>query len=169
MTLWVCIAVAAMAVWFFADVVHRWLSTKLAERVLKRATNPNYKPGSRRLHSQSIEISDAGFEVQCRTTQGQSWGMEWPQIAKVDVFKRDLFGYDLVCMAVEGCDGAVVELDEEMSGWMEFIENLPDKLPGCLAWHDWFMRVAFPAFETNLETIFERCPRSSAVPIATRS
>lgn len=95
--------------------------------------------------------------------------MGWSRIAKMDVFKRDLFGHDLVCMAIEASDGAVLEVDEEMDGWMPFIEILPDRLPGCKPWHDWFMRVTFPAFETNLETIFHCSPPTSDVSIAALS
>ena len=33
---------------------------------------------------------------------------------------------------------------------------LPLRLPGCKSWSDWFGEVAFPAFETKLQRVYER-------------
>ena len=87
--------------------------------------------------------------------------MPWAKVSRVDVFKRDLFTTDLVCMFLQGADQSAVEIHEEMDGWVPFIEALPERLPGCEK--DWFPRVAHPAFATNMETIFLRrhsLPRS---------
>jgi len=47
-------------------------------------------------------------------------------------------------------------IHEEMDGWMEVIECLPDYLPRCKKWEVWWMAVAFPAFVTNYIEIYIR-------------
>jgi hypothetical protein len=39
-----------------------------------------------------------------------------------------------------------LELNEQMEGWQDTILNLPNYLPNCKSFDDWFMQVAFPAF-----------------------
>ena len=46
------------------------------------------------------------------------------------------------------------EIDEEIEGYKEAIEILPKAFNGIE--EDWFFEVAFPAFETNMKTIWKR-------------
>jgi hypothetical protein len=59
-------------------------------------------------------------------------------------------------MLLEWADGTGIELDEEMAGWTSLTESLPRHLPGCKPWAEWFMTVAFPAFDTNAAEIYVR-------------
>jgi len=82
--------------------------------------------------------------------------MAWNDIARVTAFKRDLMTVDCVCMLLADADGHILEVDEEMAGWQELCEALPQRLPGAKPFHEWFMQVAFPAFATNGTDIFRR-------------
>ena len=82
--------------------------------------------------------------------------LTWEETISIKAFKRDLYVVDRICLGIELKDGSGVELDEEMSGWDSLVEQLPEYLPGCKKFGDWFEIVAFPAFQLNLTTIFER-------------
>lgn len=81
--------------------------------------------------------------------------MAWKDVTTAIAFKRGCYTVDLICIALVGADGSL-EVNEEMSGWKGLVEALPGYLPGCLAEHEWFQQVAFPAFATNLVHIFRR-------------
>lgn len=80
----------------------------------------------------------------------------WTEIESAYVYKRDAFTIDLICLAFRTENGEGFELNESMAGWENLIENLPEHLPGCLKFHEWFMTVAFPAFEMNLTQIYQK-------------
>ena len=78
----------------------------------------------------------------------------WTQIKAAYVYKRDAFTVDLICLAFRLEDDSMFELNESMQGWDYLIENLPEYLPNCKKSSEWFMEVAFPAFEMNLIEIY---------------
>lgn len=82
--------------------------------------------------------------------------MLWTEVARAVAFKRDLGTVDCICLFFARADGTGIELDEEMAGWSRLIEALPQYLPGCAAWSNWFAGVAFPAFATSETEIFVR-------------
>ena len=85
-----------------------------------------------------------------------SSSLAWNKVVSVKAFKRDLFAVDQICLEFELKDGGALEIHEEMQGWKSLVSKLPDYLPGCKSIEEWFQAVAFPAFELNLTTIFER-------------
>ena len=82
--------------------------------------------------------------------------LPWREIGRIVAYKRDLFVYDRICMFVARADGSGVELNEEMDGWQTFCEELPQALPGCKSYDDWFRSVAFPAFAKNTTELYGR-------------
>jgi hypothetical protein len=82
--------------------------------------------------------------------------VKWSDIQKLGVFKRDLYVVDLVCLVVELPGPRTIELNEEMEGWQPFVEALPRFLVGAKPWHEWFMEVAFPAFDTKSTIVYSR-------------
>jgi len=80
----------------------------------------------------------------------------WNEIESAYVYKRDAFTLDVICLAFRLKDESGFELNESMAGWENLIENLPKYLSGCIEFHDWFMMVAFPAFEMNLTQIYQK-------------
>lgn len=85
-----------------------------------------------------------------------SSSLAWNKVVSVKAFKRDLFAVDQICLEFELKDGGALEIHEGMQGWQSLVSKLPDYLPGCKRLEEWFQEVAFPAFELNLTTIFER-------------
>jgi hypothetical protein len=80
----------------------------------------------------------------------------WQDTVGVKAFKRDLFAVDLVCLAILLKDTKAVEINEEMAGWESLVEKLPEYLPGCQKFEEWFSAVAFPAFKPNVTAIYQR-------------
>ena len=80
----------------------------------------------------------------------------WQDAVRVEVFKRDLFAVDLICLSVVLRDNKAVEINEEMEGFESVADKLPEYLPGCQKFEEWFQVVAFPAFKTNNTVIYQR-------------
>ena len=80
---------------------------------------------------------------------------KWTEIARVVAFKRDIYAYDLLCMAFE-VDGLSFEFDEEMEGWKSMIDSLPGYLPGFPRPDEWWKAVVLPPFATNMTQLFPR-------------
>ena len=56
-------------------------------------------------------------------------GVKWNEVDGVVVYKRDLYGVDLVCTRFTPAEGTV-EVNEEMEGWATMTDALPIHLPG---------------------------------------
>lgn len=80
----------------------------------------------------------------------------WDEAISIKAFKRDLWAVDLICLEIELSDGNRMEVNEEMDGWDSLVQKLPEYLPGCTTFGNWFEIVASPAFKLNLTSIFER-------------
>jgi len=148
--------VAALACLLVTMLVERLLTPVLTRRTVakilkKRGTDPRVleNPGYGML-------SDDGERL--RLAKGNDkLELPWTAVEEIRAFKRDLFSTDLICLAFkrEGKDD-YIEVHEEMVGYHDLLEALPNRLPGfTLAW---FLDVAFPAFETNHRTIWKRTP-----------
>lgn len=81
--------------------------------------------------------------------------LTWDEAISIKAFKRDLWAVDLICLEIELRGGNRIEVNEEMDGWDSLVQKLPEYLPGCTAFADWFEIVALPAFKLNLTSIFE--------------
>lgn len=105
-----------------------------------------------------IKHNPKGINVSFLTIENESGSNSifWKNVEKVTTFKRDLFTVDMICIQFHLNDGIVFEINEEMKGWDELTKLLPEYLPGCKKWEEWFMNVVSPAFETNLATIYLR-------------
>jgi hypothetical protein len=86
----------------------------------------------------------------------------WADIIRVIAFKRDWLTIDCICLAIVSEDGTTTEVNEDMTGWEAFTEELPKHLPGTVTKANWFGQVAFPAFATNETQIFARAGSSGA-------
>ncbi|WP_442510261.1 hypothetical protein SH528x_001872 [Novipirellula sp. SH528] len=75
----------------------------------------------------------------------------WANVTGIVAFKRDLLTTDLICLQLQLGDGTYIETDEEMVGYREFLDIVTsnyDLAP------NWWSDVAFPAFKTNMTTIW---------------
>jgi len=82
--------------------------------------------------------------------------LQWDDVVLLTAFKRDLYVVDRICLEIELKDGESIEVDEEMKSWDSLVQKLPEYLPGCKRFGEWFGVVAFPAFALNETRIFER-------------
>ena len=80
----------------------------------------------------------------------------WSTVASVVAFKRDCVTVDLICLAIQSDSGIALELNEEMPGWSALVIAIPEKLPGCPKFEEWFESVAFPGFGTNSRILFQK-------------
>ena len=86
--------------------------------------------------------------------------LQWRDVIRVEAFKRDLYVVDQICLLFIKTDGSELEINEEMSGFGEFVQALPTYLPGCQTFGQWYLPVAIPAFELNLTVIYDRSQSS---------
>ena len=84
----------------------------------------------------------------------------WRDTIRVEAFKRDLWSVDLICLAIVSSNIKALEVNEEIEGWDSLVEKLPEYLPGCRTFEEWFHVVAFPAFKTNRTVIYS----ASSIP-----
>jgi hypothetical protein len=82
--------------------------------------------------------------------------LSWGQVTRIEAFKRDLYAVDLICLALETQDSDTLVIHEEMPGWQALLDALPGYLPGFPPEGAWLAKVAIPAFETNLTTLFTK-------------
>ena len=106
-----------------------------------------------------LSISDEGIGYQWYSAKGKQrhvGAVRWSEVKSVEVFKRDLLTFDLICVQLRTEEEEPLEFDEEDSSWEDLMAALPKHLPGCKAWGAWFSEVAFPAFEAKPQRVFER-------------
>ena len=81
---------------------------------------------------------------------------EWGEVSRVVAYKRDAFIYDVLSLAIILSGRPGLDVNEDMDGWEELLKQLPEYLPGCRPFEEWFQAVAFPAFAMNPTEIFRR-------------
>ena len=98
--------------------------------------------------------------LRIKSVKGDLSELRWGEIEEVHAFKKDLFTTDLICLAFKksGRD-QYYEIHEEMAGYHDLLEALPNRLPKFNL--EWILAVAVPAFETNHQIIWKR---SASVP-----
>ena len=80
----------------------------------------------------------------------------WSRIVSVHAFKEDLYVVDRISLMFRIDDGKTVVLAEDVDGWKDLVDALPDYLAGCLPFHEWFFAVAFRAFASNVTELYRR-------------
>lgn len=114
-------------------------------------------PPSPRDYQYSITFDAEGFTVvDIRGRGHESATMQWIEVQRAVAFKRDLFTVDCICVSFARADGTTIEVNEEMARWRRFVESIPEHLPDCKPWSDWFSIVAFPPFAPSETVLYER-------------
>ena len=104
----------------------------------------------------------AGFTVLAGSAQRD---VRWDEIDRITAFKRDLYTVDMLCLLVLfGSDQAILELNEQMDGYQDFVTAVDAHLPGAMPWAHWFLAVAFPAFAPNPLCIYRRGGEPDPIP-----
>jgi len=105
----------------------------------------------------AINLDSSGFSIEKLTgSLVCPVSVQWDSVLDATAFKRDLIATDRVCIQFQLSDNSYVEVHEEMRGWIEFCELMPDHLLGAPAMADWFMAITTPAFELNPTCLFRR-------------
>jgi hypothetical protein len=126
----------------------------MAASALRRILGALFR-GEKRMRT-SLVVSSAGLTIAPLRGEPKSLSVPWSDVERVTVFKRDRMTVDEICMVLEVSGSGALEVNEEMPGWQELVQALPTHLPGARLWDEWFGKVAFPAFTTNPEVVFER-------------
>ena len=99
-----------------------------------------------------------GLHLSWRTIEDEvgEIALPWTAVNRAIAFKRDHYAVDLICIVIFSESDSSMEIHEEMNGWQVLLDLLPTYLPGCTAFSDWWLVVAFPAFAANETTIYCR-------------
>ena len=97
-----------------------------------------------------FSYSDNGFTVKL---DNATLTILWDEIFQIRAWKIDQFSVDCIIIEV-GLKDTHFTVNDQTAGYMKFMDIAAEKLQDFKK--DWFQVVAFPAFETNLTTIYER-------------
>jgi hypothetical protein len=79
----------------------------------------------------------------------------WDEISGAIAYKRDCYAYDQIRIELMTGNGSVLAT-EGMEGWLSLLETLPAYLPEMPPKSEWWAKVAFPPFATNMTMLFSR-------------
>jgi hypothetical protein len=136
--------------WIIPSQARRYVLKLLRTSVPAKSAEPRQSKYAIAFNAEGFIISSAGRSPHPVAK------MQWSQVQRVTVFKEDWFTVDCICLAMGAVDDKALWVDEDMAGWQVFVEALPNYLPGCTPWNNWFSDVAFPAFATNLTEVYNR-------------
>jgi len=151
----ICLVIVTIGVCFF--LYRRWFIPRSIRRNLERLRREEEEglpPHPRDYHFAISFDANGIILTNLRSRKPQATAVRWQEVRRATVFKRDLFTYDCICLLLSQSDETGIELDEEMYGWNRLTKSLPQFLPGCQPWDQWFSTVAFPAFATNQTEIY---------------
>ena len=124
-------------------------------RALRRLMSP------RREAPQVLHVSVDGLAL--RAADGaRVRSFRWGDVHRVDTFKLDLFGVDMICVSfLTSVHPESLIANDSMTGFCDLCDQLALRLPGIA--EDWWRAVAFPAFATNHAVLLNRDPCSAGV------
>lgn len=135
------IAVEHPGIWFSDTINMIDLTKEIAET--PKEDSPAYQDG---IFTYYDELFDVRIDGETKT-------FYWDKITSIIAYKVDLLTVDSVVIEVYA-DSLAIKMNDQMAGSMKFMETAADKLENFR--EDWYMVVAFPAFETNLTIIYEK-------------
>jgi hypothetical protein len=104
----------------------------------------------RRNRFAQIVLADDGFSF----VGAEKTTLRWADISRVIAFKRDRLTTDLLCLAFEALSlppGVVLEVNEEVSGFADLVDQMIEHLEVV---PDWRRRALVPAFARSTTVIF---------------
>ena len=104
---------------------------------------PSYQDGV-------FSYTDNGFTI--KLDKGIR-SVSWDEITLIRAYKVDQYTVDSIVIEIHLAE-TFISINDDTAGHMKFMDNAADKLPNFKK--DWFGVVAFPAFATNLTTIYEK-------------
>jgi hypothetical protein len=109
----------------------------------------------RPLRVTEIVILADGFDViDGRSGASLESRVRWANIREIIAFKLDFGTYDTIRLGIRTtADDCYVELDEEWIGFTQIVGEIERRFALT---HEWWSRVAFPAFKTNPTTLWSK-------------
>jgi hypothetical protein len=158
----VCFALVLLGSGFFL-YRRRFIPWKIRCKLerLRREEEAGQPPHARDYHFAISFDANGIILTNLRSRKAQPTTMRWQEVRRATVFKRDVFTYDCICLLLSRSDKTGIELDEEMYGWNRLTRSLPQFLPGCQPWDQWFSTVAFPAFAPNQTEIYHHADQKT--------
>ena len=94
------------------------------------------------------------ISLRINNRKGEVTTFSWTEVEEIHAFKRDLITTDLICLGFCLSGNRAIEIHEEMLGYYDPQPLLQKKFPEIPV--DWFLDVAFPAFDTNHHVIWRK-------------
>jgi hypothetical protein len=135
------IAIEHPKIWFSDTINMIDLMKQIAET--PKEDSPAYQDG---IFTYYDELFDVRIDGETKT-------FYWDKITSIIAYKVDQITVDSIIIEVYA-DGTAIRMEDQMAGSMKFMETAANKLENFR--EDWYMVVAFPAFETNLTIIYEK-------------
>jgi len=98
-----------------------------------------------------FEYLDNGFVV---TIEEDKRALGWSELNTIIAYKKDLYTYDVICLDVFSKDGQSFSINEDTSGWYQFIERLNKTFTSINK--AWQPEITIPAFKTKLTLLYDR-------------
>lgn len=95
-----------------------------------------------------FEYFNDGFYIKLEDSKEK---INWQEIDQINVYKKDVFVYDLVMMEII-FNGDTIKIHEETPGWFQFNIKLKDNLKSIQK--DWGINITQPPFAQNFTTIY---------------
>jgi hypothetical protein len=153
----ILIIVTAVVMWIYERI------SRKVKRLRHEKLMADIKSGKRK-YDITIDWDKEGFVFRNDKGETNFVRMSWSEIEKITAYKRDLLTTDLICLFFARGDEMGFEVHEESNRWMEFIDALPDFLPGCWPKKLWLPHVTIPPFQPNTTIIFNRREKMSGAP-----
>lgn len=103
-----------------------------------------------RVENNWIKVADDGFSI--KLSSGIR-NIGWNEIDEINCYKLDLITTDEICFDIVLSE-TIITISEEIEGWQTFTDKLEKVLIGFDK--NWFSKIAYPVFKTNLTTIYHR-------------
>ncbi|MBN8697017.1 MAG: hypothetical protein J0L87_10840 [Bacteroidetes bacterium] len=97
-----------------------------------------------------FSYSDNSFTIQL---DKETKTINWDDIQFIKAYKIDQYMVDCIVIEIHLAE-TFITINDQTAGHMKFMDTAFNKLNNFKK--DWFTVVAFPAFETNLTTVYER-------------
>lgn len=87
--------------------------------------------------------------------RNEVWRFRWEEVTRIETYKRDIFSMDLICLDffVESRQ-LTFKTHEDMKGFPALRERIHARFP-CIR-EGWWQKVAFPAFASNHQVLYDK-------------
>lgn len=140
------------------DRYHAWREACANERMRRFVEEANRPENVARLRQENekeygrLILNEGGFYL--LKDDKREFAIRWADIRTIRTFKRDMFAYDMICLAFEIGEDEWVEIWESMVDFTRITEKMHAEFPTIP--EDWHSVVMLPAFETNDRILWNR-------------